>query len=572
MRKLLWLLWLFLLGICDAQVTPHMALNLASHDTAGWDVLLNNNFTALDTSLGGLVACSTNQAGGFNGTAWMCTAFPTGPPTVVATRSQLVSNGVSQNGVYQTKPVLDARDFSGANAGAQIQAAHDSSNCPSTGCVIDARGFGATDTIAGLTITKPVEIDFGATTYSVTATMTIGPVIGVRFTGSSSSNNSQTSGTRFIWAGGSAQIIRLISVAKADFRDFFVGCSTAVPCTSFFTSERGASGNPTDNHFTNVTGDGTNGGVTNGFDWIVGAGGDNGNDHFEFGNVEFDNYSNAAWYNTSTQSQIHTFLHCSCNSNGYGKYCYQGTGSFAAYNMVETTNTVVDFAINPNNGVLISGGISIGSTRFYSDGVSANTYPVTIQGVNFSAYNLNADGKVIIIGQAGPYLIENNEISGLGYSTTIPVQFNYDGNTTSPVAIGNNMISSLPSPFTGNWYLLNNSTGDGPPSPVPDVFPNGLNGTAYLSVGTTFTSSAGCSETSLTGGATAGFFLAGATSCTTTVKMGHSATAPNGWACSVWDMTTTADVMKETASTTTTVTFSGTVAPSDKIIFGCIGF
>jgi hypothetical protein len=30
--------------------------------------------------------------------------------------------------------------------------------------------------------------------------------------------------------------------------------------------------------------------------------------------------------------------------------------------------------------------------------------------------------------------------------------------------------------------------------------------------------------------------------------------------------------MKETASTTTTVTFSGTVAPSDKIIFGCIGF
>lgn len=172
MRRLLWLLWLVLLGVCDAQVTPHMALNIASHDTAGWDVLLNNNFTALDTFLGGLVGCSTNQAAEFNRTAWMCTALPTGLPTVVATGSQLVSNGVSQRGVYQTKPVLDARDFSGANAGAQIQAAHDSSNCPSTGCVIDARGYSATDTIAGLSITKPVCLEFGATTFSVTATMT----------------------------------------------------------------------------------------------------------------------------------------------------------------------------------------------------------------------------------------------------------------------------------------------------------------------------------------------------------------------------------------------------------------
>src|ERR1017187_7293318 len=248
MRKLLWLLWLFLLGICDAQVTPHMALNLASHDTAGWDVLLNNNFTALDTSLGGLVACSTNQAGGFNGTAWMCTAFPTGPPTVVATRSQLVSNGVSQNGVYQTKPVLDARDFSGANAGAQIQAAHDSALCPSTGCVIDARGFGATDTIAGLSITKSVCLDFGATTFSVTATMTWTNIVGPCLIGAA--NGQYGLGTNFTWAGNnSTAMFRLISVAKGTFRDFSVGANTSFPLTAFFTSERGATGNPTANVF-----------------------------------------------------------------------------------------------------------------------------------------------------------------------------------------------------------------------------------------------------------------------------------------------------------------------------------
>jgi hypothetical protein len=94
----------------------------------------------------------------------------------------------------------------------------------------------------------------------------------------------------------------------------------------------------------------------------------------------------------------------------------------------------------------------------------------------------------------------------------------------------------------------------------------------FQSKGTTFTSNAGCSETSLTGGASKGSFLAGATTCTTTITMGNTLTAANGWACSVWDVTTTADTLKQTATTTTTVTFSGTVASSDKIIFSCDGF
>jgi hypothetical protein len=102
---------------------------------------------------------------------------------------------------------------------------------------------------------------------------------------------------------------------------------------------------------------------------------------------------------------------------------------------------------------------------------------------------------------------------------------------------------------------------------------NGNESTAsYISTGTTFTTNAGCSETSLTGGATAGSFVAGATSCTTTVTMGNSATAPNGWACSVWDLTTTANAFKETATTATSVTLSGTATANDKIVFGCKGF
>ena len=95
---------------------------------------------------------------------------------------------------------------------------------------------------------------------------------------------------------------------------------------------------------------------------------------------------------------------------------------------------------------------------------------------------------------------------------------------------------------------------------------------AYIAAGTTFTATGCGTPTYLTGGSTAGSFLAQAKSCTVTVTMGNSATAPNGWSCSVWDMTTTADTLKETAYTTTTVTFSGEVASGDKIIFGCTGF
>src|ERR1017187_7226589 len=71
----------------------------------------------------------------------------------VAAGSVLASTSPTTLPAPQTKPVLDAvHDFgtsTGSNAGTLIQAAHDSVRCPSTGCIIDTRGFGATDTVAG---------------------------------------------------------------------------------------------------------------------------------------------------------------------------------------------------------------------------------------------------------------------------------------------------------------------------------------------------------------------------------------------------------------------------------------
>jgi hypothetical protein len=98
----------------------------------------------------------------------------------------------------------------------------------------------------------------------------------------------------------------------------------------------------------------------------------------------------------------------------------------------------------------------------------------------------------------------------------------------------------------------------------------------YMSVGTTFTSSGGCTEGTLVGGATAGkFTTSGSTGCTTVITMGNSATAPNGWSCTAIDLTTVGDVTNphQTATTTTTATIAtGTIVTSDVIQFSCIGY
>jgi hypothetical protein len=86
---------------------------------------------------------------------------------------------------------------------------------------------------------------------------------------------------------------------------------------------------------------------------------------------------------------------------------------------------------------------------------------------------------------------------------------------------------------------------------------------------TKFTAS-GCSNSTTVGSGTAGSYHSGtAGTCTVTITMGNSLTAPNGWACSAFDQTTGADVQHQSASTTTTATITGTTASSDVIVFGC---
>lgn len=112
-------------------------------------------------------------------------------------------------------------------------------------------------------------------------------------------------------------------------------------------------------------------------------------------------------------------------------------------------------------------------------------------------------------------------------------------------------------------------------SPVGTDTTGRLKASAYMSAGTKFTTNAGCTDTTLVGGGSVGTFVNGATgTCTTIITMGDTATATNGWVCSVVDRTTTAAVWRQTASNATTATIQATsgAVGSDVIQFSCIGY
>lgn len=80
----------------------------------------------------------------------------------------------------------------------------------------------------------------------------------------------------------------------------------------------------------------------------------------------------------------------------------------------------------------------------------------------------------------------------------------------------------------------------------------------------------GCGTvTNVAGGASAGTFKAGQTSCVPVITLPYS---DNGWYCSAWDITTNTDTLKQSADSTTSCTMTGTVASADVIVWQARGF
>jgi hypothetical protein len=91
---------------------------------------------------------------------------------------------------------------------------------------------------------------------------------------------------------------------------------------------------------------------------------------------------------------------------------------------------------------------------------------------------------------------------------------------------------------------------------------------SIIAGGTTFTAS-GCASSGLVGGAFAGKITSGITgTCTIVIAL---STAPNGWSCYASDLTN-ANTFRQSASTTTTCTITGTTTANDTINFAAVAF
>ena len=80
-----------------------------------------------------------------------------------------------------------------------------------------------------------------------------------------------------------------------------------------------------------------------------------------------------------------------------------------------------------------------------------------------------------------------------------------------------------------------------------------------------------CSGSAAVGGATAGSFTA-PTCAAGTIILSGLPTQTNGYACDAWDQATPANTLKQTASTTTSATFTATTTTGDSVVYKCIGF
>jgi hypothetical protein len=98
------------------------------------------------------------------------------------------------------------------------------------------------------------------------------------------------------------------------------------------------------------------------------------------------------------------------------------------------------------------------------------------------------------------------------------------------------------------------------------------NDMGYLANGPVPTGGGSCAINTQLGGNTIGSFKANGACAGGTIGLTFSVTAPNGWACTIWDLTTTTDTIKQTSYTQTTASFAAIMASADLAVFMCFGF
>lgn len=171
---------------------------------------------------------------------------------------------------------------------------------------------------------------------------------------------------------------------------------------------------------------------------------------------------------------------------------------------------------------------------------------------------------------------------------------NFTGGTVTPapgIAIAG-ALGSTPSLSSGGEGVLFTSAsqgaalqGDGATNDIVLKNKGGSNATtiptgtvnfgivgAHLAQGAVPTPSGSCAVNTQTGGSTAGTFKANGACGGGSVTLTFPQAVTTGFTCDAHDQTTPADLMNQTGSGTTFVTFVGTMASLDVVAFKCIGY
>lgn len=198
--------------------------------------------------------------------------------------------------------------------------------------------------------------------------------------------------------------------------------------------------------------------------------------------------------------------------------------------------------------------LNLGSTRTHSTGALTLQRDFRITGTTHAFVGSSTVTDAATIGIDGAPLGGTNATITNAHGLYIPTEVLT--NTTNGDAIS---VAAPSGGSTSNYAIR--ATG-----------PSLMDG--LISGGTKFTIS-GCSAGTTVGGATAGKFASGTTgACTIVITMNGATgmTAPNGWACNASDQTTPANLISQSASTTTTATVTGTTVSGDTISFHCMGY
>ncbi len=195
---------------------------------------------------------------------------------------------------------------------------------------------------------------------------------------------------------------------------------------------------------------------------------------------------------------------------------------------------------------------------------------------NAGPYKVQGSSGTLMNGNLSQFDM-NGFLVDSGILGTNVVQSSRNINTTSPLTGGGSLAADLTltcqtagASAAGCLTLADWNTFNGKAPTASPTFTTKIT-TPFVQVnGTTFTAT-GCSVSTLVGGATAGSYKSGtAGTCTVIVTMGGSATAANGWACSINDLS--GANQHQTATSTTTATFSGMTASMDILVFSCTAY